>query len=160
MNSNLSVLWSAWPSIGPYCMHPKQPMDVICFEMPLLSRHRIKELGQNLLTNRTCHSKFLFLWRILTDILVILPMDHGAVTKSPRTTLPKEGKSHWKSKFTALVMRDTVSEFLVSKKVSTGREHTTINTVLLSPAWSMRYSHSAPTSCESIWAAFTSFRNL
>lgn len=124
---------------GSYCMHQKQPRDVIYFDMSLLSRHQVKELGQNLLTSKNCHSKFLFLWWILTDILAILSMNHGAVTKSPHTTLPKEGKSHWKSKFTALVIRDTVSEFLVSKTVNTGRVHTTINRTLLSPVRSVRY---------------------
>lgn len=31
---------------GPYCMHQKQPRGVIYFEIPLLSRHQVKELGQ------------------------------------------------------------------------------------------------------------------
>lgn len=81
----------------------------IYFEMPLLSGHQAKELGQNLLTSRNCHSKFLFLWRILTDIPVMLTTNHRAETKSPHTTLPKEGKRHCKSKFTALVIRESLS---------------------------------------------------
>lgn len=90
-------------------MHQKQLRDVIYFEMPLLSRHWVKELSQKLLTSRNCHRKLLFLWWILTDISVILLMNHGAVTKSPHTTLPKEGKSHWKSKYIALVIRESLS---------------------------------------------------
>lgn len=136
---------------------PKAAHGCDLFWNALLSRHWVKELGQNWLTSRNCHSQFLFLWQIFTDILVILPMNHGTVTKSPHTTLPKEGKSHWKSKFTALLVRQFLS-FWFPKGLAQG-EYTTIITTLLSPAQSMRYSHSAPLLSESIWTAFSSFRN-
>lgn len=153
MNSNKSVC-SAWPSTGPSCMNQKQPRDVMYFEMPLLSRHQVKELGQNLVTSRICHRKFLFLWWIL---MVILPVSHGAVTKSPRRTLPKEGESHWKSEFTALEIRESLS-FWFPKGLVQGKYHHR-NYDLLSPAQSMRCSHSDPPPCESVWTAFTSFRH-
>lgn len=71
-------------------------------------------------------------WWILIDLVLILPMEHRAVTKSPYTFLPKEGKNHWKSKFTDMVTRGRVSEFLVSKRVGSKTTHSTVNILLLS----------------------------
>lgn len=107
-----SILCSAWPSLCPYCMNQKQSRNGIYFEMPLLSRHQGKELGQNLLTSRNCHSKLLFLWQILTDIPVILTMNMG-LRQNPHvqpcqkkardtanpTSLPWWLESHWVSGF-------------------------------------------------------------
>lgn len=83
-------------------------------------------------------------WWILTDLVLILSTEHGAVAKSPYTFLPKEGKNHWKSTFTDMVVRGRVSEFLVSKRVGSKTIHTTVNTSLHSPAQSVRYSHHTP----------------
>lgn len=96
-------------------MNQKQPRDGSYFEMPLLSKHQVKELGQNLLTSRNCHSKFLFLWWILTDIPVILTMNHGAETKSPQYNPAKRRQETLQIQVHC--PRDwRVFEFLVSKR--------------------------------------------